>query len=269
MRLMGFQLVNIFQHSRAGLSMGRSRPMMSMTPAIPASGLRISCASPAASSPRVARCSARDICVRCRRWISSRLSRNCDHGVEIATQIADLIVASRELNHGVQVPEANHSNLLLQLQHRAPEHDCHYHKHNRADDHRASGGDNQNGRHPLSIESVISTKISSPLSRTKATGNRTITLQFILTRLTIYTIPLDVEFTIFRLFARRRRMARRTGQKICPVSRLHGKKTPASAGSIRGFLEVRRLPSKSVRGVPAQDTGDLAANTAVQQRSLG
>ena len=52
--------------------------MISMTPAIPASGLRISWASPVASSPKVARCSARDICVRCRRSISTRLSRSCE-----------------------------------------------------------------------------------------------------------------------------------------------------------------------------------------------
>ena len=58
--------------ARAGLVVGRSRPTISITPAIPASGLRISCASPVASSPSVARCSARDICVRCRRSISSR-----------------------------------------------------------------------------------------------------------------------------------------------------------------------------------------------------
>ena len=51
--------------------------MISMTPATPASGLRISWASSAASSPRAARCSARDIWALCSRSICLRLSRNC------------------------------------------------------------------------------------------------------------------------------------------------------------------------------------------------
>ena len=44
-------------------SEGKSRLAISSTPAMPARGLRISWASPAANSPRVAKCSARDIWV--------------------------------------------------------------------------------------------------------------------------------------------------------------------------------------------------------------
>ena len=77
----------------AGLVTGRSRPTISITPAMPASGLRISWASPAASSPSVARCSARDIWVRCSRSISfAALAQLLDHVVEVATEFPDFVV---------------------------------------------------------------------------------------------------------------------------------------------------------------------------------
>src|SRR5215469_12280422 len=63
--------------ARLGLAAGSSLPMMSTTPAMPASGFRISCANPAANSPSVARCSARAISRLCSSAISSRFTSSC------------------------------------------------------------------------------------------------------------------------------------------------------------------------------------------------
>ena len=131
----------VFDDRRAGLVVGRSRPTISITPAIPASGLRISCASPVASSPRVARCSARDIWVRCRRSISSRLSRELlDHAVEVAAEVADFVVALCKADRDVEVAFAHPFHLFLQFDHGPLDEVGQHDHHHGADSHRSGSG---------------------------------------------------------------------------------------------------------------------------------
>jgi len=106
-----------FTTARAGLVAGRSRPTISMTPAIPASGLRISWpgrwptrqAWPGVPRERFG-C---DAGVRSPRALAQLLH----HVIEVAAEVADFVVALGEADRDVQVALAHLLNFFLQFDH--------------------------------------------------------------------------------------------------------------------------------------------------------
>jgi hypothetical protein len=84
--------------ARAGLVEGRSRPIISMTPAIPASGLRISWAKPAASLAEGCQVlGARHLGAMQAVDFLAALPQLLHHVVEVAAEISDLVVAPEKL----------------------------------------------------------------------------------------------------------------------------------------------------------------------------
>jgi hypothetical protein len=107
-----------FTTARAGLVEGRSRPMISMTPAIPASGLRISWARPAANSPKRRQVlGARHLCAMQALNFLAALAQLLHHVIEVAAEVSDFVVAPGEADRDIQVAFTDQRDFLLQFDH--------------------------------------------------------------------------------------------------------------------------------------------------------